>query len=606
MGPCTMVSTQDPNKISQAGKSSLMKSFITFGISSLLILISLAAFLITVEWQEFSRASAAHQSTVKLKHLLLYAEKLSRERGPTNAILGNADADDSQLRQPLKLARQETDNAYARLCASIGCNKTSNKLTSDLGVLAQELEQERKTIDRLASLPLKERGNEQVSAQIERMVGFINTIRPLITTLSNDVITSSSDISLLITEARLAATLREYAGQLGSALTPSLSFKRERTLKEQLKLERLKGHIEELHMRLSAHFAVAALPIAIADAKAKMEEEYFVEATAYLESIEASTNLQTLPSPDTFYKTYVPLMDSILTLRDTLLAEAEASTIKAKQDALLALSVVSILMLVFLALTIKKLRIIHQQVVVPMMQASHVLRAISAGHYQEISHSNNLPEEIDEVMEGINTLNRQIKVRIGLEQERDELVKTLTLQSSTDFLTGLKNRRGFYEAANIEYARAQRHDCESCIMIIDIDHFKTVNDTYGHSAGDWALTFIGGILKDNSRIHDISARHGGEEFICMLGNSNLEEGCLFAEKIRTLIQAAMVDIGPDLTPIKLTVSIGITSSQFQHPPLDMMIEQADRALYMAKNLGRNRVQRFDHSALAATAQYPLL
>jgi diguanylate cyclase (GGDEF)-like protein len=601
-----MVSTQDPNAISHAGKSSLMKSFISFGISSLLILISLAAFLITVEWQEFIRASAAHQSTVKLKLLLLYAEKLSRERGPTNAILGNADADDSQLRQALKLARQETDNAYARLCASIGCNKTPNKLTSELGMLAQELEQERKTIDRLASLPLKERGNEQVSAQIERMVGFINTIRPLITTLSNDVIISSSDISLLITEARLAATLREYAGQLGSALTPSLSFKRERTLKEQLKLERLKGHIEELHMRLSAHFAVAALPIAIADAKAKMEEEYFVEATAYLDSIEASTNLQTLPSPDTFYKTYVPLMDSILTLRDALLAEAEASTIKAKQDALLALSVVSILMLVFLALTIKKLRIIHQQVVVPMMQASHALRAISAGHYQEISHSNNLPEEIDEVMEGINTLNRQIKVRIGLEQERDELVKTLTLQSSTDFLTGLKNRRGFYEAANIEYARAQRHASEICIMLIDIDHFKTVNDTYGHSAGDWALTFIGGILKDNSRIHDISARHGGEEFICMLGNSNLEEGCLFAEKIRTLIQAAMVDIGPDLRPIKLTVSIGITSSQFQHPPLDMMIEQADRALYMAKNLGRNRVQRFDHSALAATAQYPLL
>ncbi|WP_244948166.1 GGDEF domain-containing protein [Methylovorus glucosotrophus] len=601
-----MVSTLDPNDIPHAGKSSLMKSFITFGISSLLILISLAAFLITVEWQEFRRASAAHQSTVKLKLLLLYAEKLSRERGPTNAILGNADADDSQLRQPLKLARQETDDAYARLCASIGCNKTPNKLISELGMLAQELEQERKTIDRLASLPLKERGNEQVSAQIERMVGFINTIRPLITTLSNDVIISSSDISLLITEARLAATLREYAGQLGSALTLSLSFKRERTLKEQLKLERLKGHIEELHMRLSAHLAVAALPAEIADAKAKMEEEYFVEATAYLDSIEASTNLQTLPSPDTFYKTYVPLMDSILTLRDALLAEAEASTIKAKQDALLALSVVSILMLVFLALTIKKLRIIHQQVVVPMMQASHALRSISAGHYQEISHSNNLPEEIDEVMEGINTLNRQIKARIGLEQERDELVKTLTLQSSTDFLTGLKNRRGFYEAANIEYSRAQRHASESCIMLIDIDHFKTVNDTYGHSAGDWALTFIGGILKDNSRIHDISARHGGEEFICMLGNSNLEEGCLFAEKIRTLIQAAMVDIGPDLTPIKLTVSIGITSSQFQHPPLDMMIEQADRALYMAKNLGRNRVQRFDDSALAATAQYPLL
>ncbi|ACT51911.1 diguanylate cyclase [Methylovorus glucosotrophus SIP3-4] len=606
MGPCTMVSTLDPNDIPHTGKSSLMKSFITFGISSLLILISLAAFLITVEWQEFRRASAAHQSTVKLRLLLLYAEKLSRERGPTNAILGNTDTDDSQLRQTLALARKETDDAYARLCAAVGCNTISNNLTIELNVLATELAQERETINNLATMPLKERGNERISAQIDRMIGFIDKIRPLITALSNDVITSSSAISLLITEARLAATLREYAGQLGSALTLSLSFKRERTLKEQLKLERLKGHIEELHMRLSAHLAVAALPAEIADAKAKMEEEYFVEATAYLDSIEASTNLQTLPSPDTFYKTYVPLMDSILTLRDALLAEAEASTIKAKQDALLALSVVSILMLVFLALTIKKLRIIHQQVVVPMMQASHALRAISAGHYQEISHSNNLPEEIDEVMEGINTLNRQIKVRIGLEQERDELVKTLTLQSSTDFLTGLKNRRGFYEAANIEYARAQRHACESCIMIIDIDHFKTVNDTYGHSAGDWALTFIGGILKDNSRIHDISARHGGEEFICMLGNSNLEEGCLFAEKIRTLIQAAMVDIGPDLRPIKLTVSIGITSSQFQHPPLDMMIEQADRALYMAKNLGRNRVQRFDHSALAATAQYPLL
>jgi len=588
------------------GTSSLMKSFITFGISSLLILISLATFLITVEWQEFRRASAAHQSTIKLKLLLLYAEKLSRERGPTNAILGNTDADDSQLRQTLELARKETDDAYARLCATVGCNTISNNLTSELNVLAHELAQERENINDLTTMPLNERGNERISAQIDRMIGFIDKIRPLITALSNDVITSSSAISLLITEARLAATLREYAGQLGSALTPSLSFKRERTLKEQLKLERLKGHIEELHMRLSAHLAVGALPAEIANAKTNMEQEYFIDATAYLASIEASKSLQTLPSPDTFYKTYVPLMDSILTLRDALLTEAEATTTKAKEDSLLALSVVSILMLVFLALTIKKLRIIHQQVVVPMMQASHALRAISAGHYQEITHSNNLPEEIAEVMEGINTLNRQINARIRLEHERDELVKTLTLQSSTDFLTGLKNRRGFYEAANIEYARAQRHACECCIMIIDIDHFKIVNDTYGHSAGDWALTFIGGILQDNSRIHDISARHGGEEFICMLGNSNLKEGCMFAEKIRTLIEAAMVDIGPDLTPIKLTVSIGITSTHDQHPPLEQLIEQADRALYMAKNLGRNRVQRFDHTALAATAQYSLL
>lgn len=602
-----MVSTIGSSKISSAGKtSSLMKSFITFGISSLLILISLATFLITVEWQEFRRASAAHQSTVKLKLLLLYAEKLSRERGPTNAILGNADADDGSLRETLRLARTETDDAYARLCATLRCTTLSNNLTSELKELALELEQERETIDTLANIPLQERGNERISAQIERMVGFISTIRPLITTLSNDVITSSSAISLLITEARLAATLREYAGQLGSALTPSLSFKRDRTLKEQLKLERLKGHIEELHMRLSAHLAVGTLPPAIADAKAKMEEEYFVDANAYLASIEASSNLETLPSPDTFYKIYVPLMDSILTLRDTLLAEAEASTTKAKEDSLLALSVVSVLMLVFLGLTIKKLRIIHQQVVVPMMQASHALKAIGAGNFQEITHSNNLPEEIAEVMEGINTLNSQINARIGLEQERDELVKTLTLQSSTDFLTGLKNRRGFYEAANIEYARAQRHACEVCIMIIDIDHFKAVNDTYGHSAGDWALTFIGGILKENSRIHDISARHGGEEFICMLGNSNLDEGCMFAEKIRALIQAALVEIGPGLTPIKLTVSIGITSSQYQHPPLDLLIEQADRALYMAKHLGRNRVQRFDHTAFAASAQYSLL
>jgi diguanylate cyclase (GGDEF)-like protein len=601
-----MISMRHPNTAAHSGKTSgLMKSFMTFGISSLLILISLAAFLITVEWQEFRRASAAHQSTVKLKLLLLYAEKLSRERGPTNAILGNADADQSPLTQSLRLARKETDEAYARLCAKVDCKTTANTLSSELIQLKHELAQEREAINKLASIPLQERGNDRIVERIEHMVGLVDKIRPLITTLSNDVITASSSISLLITEARLAATLREYAGQLGSALTPSLSFKREKILQEQLKLERLKGHIEELHMRLSAHLAVGKLPTEIAKAKARMEKEYFGEAAAYLGSIEASQNPQSRPTPEAFYKTYVPLMDSILTLRDTLLAEAETSTIRARKDALIALSTVSVLMLVFLALTIKKLRIIHRQVVVPMVQASHALKAISAGNFQEVPHWSNLPEEIAAVMEGINTLNRQIKVRIGLEQERDELVKTLTLQSSTDFLTGLKNRRGFYEAANIEYARAQRYADDSCIMIIDIDHFKSVNDTHGHAAGDWTLTFIGGILKENSRIHDILARHGGEEFICMLGNSNLEEGCMFAEKIRALIQAAQVEIGPALTPIKLTVSIGITSTHHQHLTLDQLIEQADRALYMAKQLGRNQVQRFDHTALAASAQYAL-
>ena len=118
--------------------------------------------------------------------------------------------------------------------------------------------------------------------------------------------------------------------------------------------------------------------------------------------------------------------------------------------------------------------------------------------------------------------------------------------------------------------------------MIDIDKFKSVNDTYGHAVGDIVIAAVAAILKANVRSIDILARYGGEEFIAILHKSDITDGLQVAERIRAAVEA--LELGPDKP--RITTSVGVASGSSEH-----LIEQADKALYEAKRKGRNRVER---------------
>jgi diguanylate cyclase (GGDEF)-like protein/PAS domain S-box-containing protein len=172
---------------------------------------------------------------------------------------------------------------------------------------------------------------------------------------------------------------------------------------------------------------------------------------------------------------------------------------------------------------------------------------------------------------------------VGLAVANAEARERLTAQATTDGLTGLANHATFHTGLIEAVALAERHGRPLSLAIIDLDHFKTVNDTLGHRAGDAALQTVAAILRVHARRTDTVARIGGEELAWLLPETPLPEAAVAAERLRAAIASA-----PVAAPLGLTASIGLTAIAADDTA-DAMFARADRALYRAKDLGRDRV-----------------
>ncbi|MGK0674503.1 MAG: diguanylate cyclase [Halothiobacillaceae bacterium] len=173
--------------------------------------------------------------------------------------------------------------------------------------------------------------------------------------------------------------------------------------------------------------------------------------------------------------------------------------------------------------------------------------------------------------------------------ERKRLLETLHYQATHDALTGLVNRRHLFELAEREYARIRRGIAgPAAIIMLDVDHFKRINDTYGHLAGDEILRHLGHRLMTTLRATDIAARYGGEEFMILLPDTDLDAALHLATCLRDKVAGSTVF--SDGQPLHYTVSQGLAALTAQDVSLDVAITRADEALYRAKMGGRNRIE----------------
>jgi diguanylate cyclase (GGDEF)-like protein len=191
-------------------------------------------------------------------------------------------------------------------------------------------------------------------------------------------------------------------------------------------------------------------------------------------------------------------------------------------------------------------------------------------------------------------VNEKDKLEINVLQRTMELEKAnkaLTRLASEDPLTGLANRRCFNENLARALSRCQRNQSALCLVMIDIDFFKKVNDTYGHAAGDLVIINIAKVLSKKNRSHDCLARIGGEEFCIFLDDTNESQGVKIAERLRKEVQDSAITYGKEL--IFSTISLGVYQCDFKHIITPShALNYADQALYDAKNKGRNKVCTF--------------
>jgi len=191
----------------------------------------------------------------------------------------------------------------------------------------------------------------------------------------------------------------------------------------------------------------------------------------------------------------------------------------------------------------------------------------------------------DRIQLGLSTL-----LRFSLADAEEEAALRKVYEAAIlDGLTGIYNRKYFEDRIVTELSHAQRHGTPLAVVISDVDHFKKVNDTYGHLAGDAVLVRVAAILKETVRPEDVLARYGGEEFVILLRGATSQDALALAERVRANIEGATILF--DGTPIRITSSGGVasTADPGQAAERAPLLHAADSRLYQAKQSGRNRV-----------------
>lgn len=183
-------------------------------------------------------------------------------------------------------------------------------------------------------------------------------------------------------------------------------------------------------------------------------------------------------------------------------------------------------------------------------------------------------------------LRKLSRISDGYQQELKNLNEALKRSSHTDYLTGLANRRDMMDHLKAELSRAKRGRLTLTLLMVDVDHFKSINDTYGHETGDRVLRAIADTMRATLRQYDVCSRWGGEEFLVMLPGTGLKDGAIVAEKLRE--QVSSIELEHEANLLSATISLGLACYR-RGEPLTGLLQRADEAMYEAKRLGRNQV-----------------
>ncbi|MFQ2093127.1 diguanylate cyclase [Aeromonas taiwanensis] len=213
----------------------------------------------------------------------------------------------------------------------------------------------------------------------------------------------------------------------------------------------------------------------------------------------------------------------------------------------------------------------------PMIQGTRCIGTLNVAHHEK-THYTVEDAIILQCLANWLALNIQLHLQVT-EMEH---------QASTDYLTETANRRAFMNEGERRLILSRLTDIPLAVGILDLDHFKSLNDKYGHDAGDHALKEVASVVKRNMRSEDMFARIGGEEFAIIVTGSHPDNNLAIFDNIRAVIESQVIEYGGEI--IKLTASIGFSSLSHQDSDLSAILKRADSALYAAKRNGRNRVE----------------
>jgi diguanylate cyclase (GGDEF)-like protein len=577
-----------------------------FLLTTLLLLSLVTVLLVRAslrEYQEYRAAKGGLQIMQLTRLAMVAGEKISLESASANVLLGNNRSAVASLRQTLHTSRAATDEAFAAVSAALEAQDLPRAQMSSGAALAtaipiaaaavkrahERLLSAREEIDLAAKLQPEERKRPIVATAGNGMTAVADIILEAVAVLSGHAGRIYPDLVDALVASQMAAELHEHAGRLGAQLTPPLMRQTPMDTNEIRGVQVALGRIEQLLNLIWLHMFVGNMD---AEQSAELAQLRLRFMEVGLPLVKTLSDAGAAGKPygmdvEGFSTLYSPELTPIVNLRDALFRMASeggrVSYEKTFRRMLWQIATGVAVILLELAVFL----FIRRRVLRPLIGANNALVDISHGKLDTEVPPTRRKDEIGDMLNAIASLKATSLEKRELEHKHERMIDDLRETSSVDYLTGLINRRAFSERAAAQLSNAVRHEWQVTVIALDIDHFKSINDRYGHAHGDAVLVEIARQIKRTIRVPDIAARFGGEEFIVYAGECDSEAGFALAERIRTAVANAI--FFDEDQPYSVTLSAGVVSlPAAKISDFAPVIQQADDALYAAKNQGRNR------------------
>ncbi|WP_061931632.1 GGDEF domain-containing protein [Aureimonas sp. AU22] len=525
-----------------------------------------------VELQLFELATAA-------------ATAITKERRPLELALSAEPADAAGLTAELKASRADADRSIARFRQLVESSALASSM--NFNFLTALLRDERRAADALLALPLAER---QVSLQLRvarGMSSISQTFVPFVDKTAQRVIEADESLAGRVNVARLLGALYEAATRLPSEVMPAL--KRSEVIPPEAVMTSMR-----VQQRILALWDVGVSQLEfgldsprLSQAHEEIRSVYFGKGFPFLSrAIETHSRrpLNSVEQAKRISEVYAPTTLPILRMRNLYVDAMMKEAVTIQESTLLQMKLVVCLTVLILVMTAIAAWVLYRQMLRPLLGVRDQILALCERRPLERRPYLGSVRAVASLYKALETLEDRDRQRMVLELERADLSERLRTLSETDELTALPNRRGLF--ARLDGFGEQGRDYVT--ILGDIDHFKAVNDTYGHGPGDEVLAAFSECLRARASPDVVVARYGGEEFAIVMRSDQLEAVLAFAEDLRAEVEALVVETSAGT--IRITASFGLAHEVGPVAAWPTLFDIADRALYEAKAAGRNRVR----------------
>lgn len=559
--------------------SELRSEHISKRMFSAMFIVLLSLLLISVpllirSYQDYQKNQQAQIELGCLNILADFANDVSKERAPANKAMSASPVERERYIKELQQYRIKLDQKLIYTISHLqqsGFNRVAYYLETEF---KRSLSQGRKAVDHYIDLLPDQRSLEEMDKAIVSMFAAWDSVHLALQRVVNQSYGKETAVSNYYTLILLLAELRDQAGRSGSNVVASIGFNQPvsannvgrflQTKRQTWYLWELIGVIlpehqktaefTELHLQLKRQYLDQSIPMI----------EHLIDEG--MQGKPYSMTVQTLT--DALVKNFTTVIDLQSFMLEHSLKEAEQETHAAEQRLIISfiLTLVALLVLIFASYYL------NRYIFLPLIQARDLLFGLS---------QTPIEKQLQVKSPSLFSAIRRVEDML---MQRDRMEFQLKNLANTDPLTGISNRFALDEYLKLLEMNPLSFQ-RTCLIMLDIDHFKTVNDQHGHLLGDQVIQWVADNLKNHVRASDIVVRYGGDEFMVVIENIDLSYALNVAEKIRKEISSArFLDEHDVAIPISISAGVAVGADSWL-----TLFQQADQALFRAKNAGRNTV-----------------